>query len=347
MTNLPLYHIQWKKHTLNFKFKAKTSRDVLTQHNCYIISISSKSHPLIVGLGEAAPLPGLSIDYNTDFESTLEQYCQSLSKQLLHSSTITDFIPAHFPSLRFAFETALLDLERGGRQQLFDLNFSSDAYKLPINGLIWMGDLSFMQKQIEAKLQEGYQCLKIKVGSLNFEKEYQLVKSIRENYSEEEMIIRLDANGAYSNDQAQSILDKWSKLGIHSIEQPIIAGQYNSMSELCQSSPIAIALDEELIGTSKTADKRALLQTIKPAYIILKPTLLGGFKATVEWIQLAESLSISWWLTSALESNIALNAISQFAALYQPVLHQGLGTGQLYNNNFPSKLAINSGYLSF
>jgi len=275
----------------------------------------------------------------------LDQYCQSLITQVLHSSTIYDLIPASLPSIRFAFETALLDLERGGRQQLFDMDTVSGSYKLPINGLIWMGDLAFMQQQIESKLNEGYKCLKIKVGSLDFEKEYQLVKSIRKNYSAKDVIIRLDANGAYPVNKALSLLEKWSNLDIHSIEQPIAAGQINSMSELCKKSPIPIALDEELIGLSLKEDKQTLLEKIKPAYIILKPTLLGGLAITSEWIDIADSLSINWWLTSALESNIGLNAISQFAMLYQPVLHQGLGTGELYNNNFPAKVIIQSGYL--
>jgi o-succinylbenzoate synthase len=230
-------------------------------------------------------------------------------------------------------------------QQLFDLNYFSQPLKLPINGLIWMGYLSFMQQQIETKLDENYHCIKIKVGSLDFDKEYQLVKTLRNQYSAAEVIIRLDANGAYPANRALSLIEKWSYLDIHSIEQPIVAGKINSMSELCKKSLIPIALDEELIGLSKTENKLTLLETIKPAYIILKPTLLGGFSATTEWINIAESLSIQWWITSALESNIGLNAITQFTLQYQPNLHQGLGTGQLYTNNFPSKLKIQSGYL--
>ncbi|MFK5893816.1 MAG: o-succinylbenzoate synthase [Pseudomonadota bacterium] len=334
-----------EKKTLNFNFSAKTSRSVLTQHDCYIISISKNNQPDIIGLGEASPLPGLSIDYDKDFESILEQYCHQLRSQTLHSSTITQFIPEQLPSLRFAFETALLDLEQGGKQQLFNSGFTSGTDSIPINGLIWMGELSFMQKQVEEKLQQGYHCIKIKVGSLDFEKEYQLVKSVRERHSAQELIIRLDANGAYSSSNALSMLKKWKKLNIHSIEQPIAAGQHNLMTKLCLSSPIAISLDEELIGVTKATDKMSLLQMIKPAYVILKPTLLGGFKATAEWIHLAQSLSIGWWITSALESNIGLNAIAQFVAQYQPVLHQGLGTGQLYDNNFSTKLTIKSGFM--
>jgi o-succinylbenzoate synthase len=336
-----------EKKTLNFNFKAKTSRAVLTQHDCYIISISNQNQPDIIGLGEASPLPGLSVDYSKNFELILDHYCHSLSYQILDYSTITQFIPEHLPSLIFAFETALLDLAQGGKQQLISSEFTAGINTIPINGLIWMGEPSFMKKQIETKLQEDYQCLKIKVGSLDFEQEYQLVKSIRDIYSAQDVIIRLDANGAYSAKSALSVLEKWEKLNIHSIEQPIAAGQTQLMSELCLSSPISIALDEELIGYTNTQDKLKLLQTIKPDYIVLKPTLLGGFKATAEWINLAQSLSIDWWLTSALESNIGLNAISQFAGQYRPVIHQGLGTGQLYDNNFPSKLDIKSGYLSF
>jgi len=317
----------------------------LLSHNCYILSIIRINSPHIVGLGEASPLPELSIDYRSDFESVLDHYCNILTTQELHSSIINNLIPESLPSIRFAFETALLDLERGGQQQLFDMDAVSGPYKLPINGLIWMGDLAFMQKQIESKLNEGYKCLKIKVGSLDFEKEYQLIHSIRKNYSARDVIIRLDANGAYPVNKALSLLETWSNLDIHSIEQPIAAGQIKAMSELCEKSPIPIALDEELIGLSATKDKQTLLEKIKPAYIILKPTLLGGFAITSEWIRVAGSLSINWWLTSALESNIGLNAISQFAMLHQPALHQGLGTGELYNNNSPAKVIIQSGYL--
>jgi len=317
----------------------------MSSHNCYILSIASKNSPHIIGLGEASPLPGLSIDFSNNFESLLDQYCRSLSTITLHSSIIHDLIPAHLPSIRFAFETALLDLEQGGKQQLFDLDYSDKSLKLPINGLIWMGDFDFMHEQIKAKLAEAYDCIKIKVGSLDFEKEYQLVKSLRKNYSAKEIIIRLDANGAYSNEKVQSILAHWAELDIHSIEQPIKAGQIEEMAHICKTSPIKIALDEELIGITQTEDKYALLESIKPTYIILKPTLLGGFAATAEWISIAESLSIGWWITSALESNIGLNAITQFTLQYQPKMHQGLGTGQLYSNNFSSKLSLQAGYI--
>ncbi|MFK5984122.1 MAG: o-succinylbenzoate synthase [Pseudomonadota bacterium] len=286
-------------------------------------------------------MSGLSPDYSENFATIVDNYCQSLSNKNLHSSTINKYIPAHLPSLRFAFEMALLDLQRGGRQDYFDLTNTT----IPINGLIWMGDLDFMQQQIEAKLYAGYQCLKIKVGSLEFEKEYQLVRLIRNKYSAKKLIIRLDANGAYAINQAQNILEKWSELNIHSIEQPIRAGQITAMAKLCSSSPIKIALDEELIGIIDKQQQEDLLSAIQPAYIILKPTLLGGFNSTLQWIKLAQSLDINWWLTSALESNIALNAITQYTAQFQPVLHQGLGTGALYENNFPTTMQIKNGFV--
>jgi o-succinylbenzoate synthase len=336
------YLISWKKHTLNFKFNAKTSRGNLKHHSCYIIQISSSDMPSIIGLGEASPLAGLSIDYSPNFEEVLDKYCLLLSQQELNSSTITEIIPPDLPSIRFGFETALLDLEQGGQRQLF--NFSPQ-FSIPINGLIWMGDLAFMQQQIDVKLSQGYNCLKFKVGGLNFDQEFDLIQALRNRYNAQDLIIRLDANGAYSKYNVEKVLNQWSLLDIHSIEQPIKQGKYELMAYLCQNSPIDIALDEELIGVDNYDDRKLLLETIKPAYIILKPTLLGGFNAVRQWIDLAESLSIKWWLTSALESNIALNTISQFAAQYNLTLHQGLGTGDLYHNNLCSKHKIESGYL--
>ncbi len=339
-----MFIISYQKYCLDFKFKAKTSRASLTHHNCYIIQICKHDNPNVIGLGEASPLSGLSIDASPDFEKILDKYCHFLCDKKLSISTLYQFIPENLPSIRFAFEMALLDLEQGGRQVLF-ANMQLPAQRaIPINGLIWMGNLDFMQHQIDEKLSQGYDCLKFKVGALNFNQEYQFIKYLRESYPIQKLMIRLDANGAYRTNDALGILDKWAKLDIHSIEQPIAVGQVEQMGLLCKSSPIPIALDEELIGVSGTS-REELLEKISPDYIILKPTLLGGFKASEQWIKLAESFSINWWLTSALESNIALNALAQFVAQYHPSLHQGLGTGGLYINNLPAKTEIKLGQL--
>jgi len=202
-----------------------------------------------------------------------------------------------------------------------------------------------MQKQIQAKIEQGFTCIKMKIGAIDFETEFKLLTSIRQKYSKEQITLRVDANGAFSFEEAKEKLARLAKLGIHSIEQPIAAAQIDLMRELCRQNPLDIALDEELIGIWELAKKRNLLEKIKAQYIILKPTLLGVFRATKEWIQLAETMHIKWWITSALESNIGLNAIAQFTAQYKITIPQGLGTGQLYQNNIDSDLVIKNGHL--
>ncbi|MDL5050943.1 o-succinylbenzoate synthase [Oscillatoria amoena NRMC-F 0135] len=251
--------------------------------------------------------------------------------------------PKGTPSVVFGLETAILDLQNGGKRLLYNNSFVKGE-PIPINGLVWMGDLDQMLQQASIKITDGFRCIKIKVGSLNFEKECDILQYIRKKYFREEIILRLDANGAFKVDEALYKLNELARFGIHSIEQPIKPG-LEEIEELCRKSPIPIALDEELIGLH--AEREKLLKRIKPQFVILKPTLHDGLQGCTEWIKKSEGLGIGWWITSALESNIGLNAISQFAANYPIKLHQGLGTGQLYDDNFPSPLVVERGQLRY
>ena len=250
-------------------------------------------------------------------------------------------------SVQFALETALLDFRNGGKRKFFETTFTNDEVGIPINGLVWMGDKHWMREQIEDKISQGFSCIKLKIGALDFEEELDLLRWLRHQFLQQDLTIRLDANGAFSPTEALEKLQRLEQFGIHSVEQPIRQGQVEEMAGLCRLTPVAIALDEELIGLKHRAGKQQLLHEIQPQYIILKPTLHGGLQSCQEWIELTEQLQIPWWLTSALESNIGLNAISQFAASYNPELPQGLGTGQLYHNNIKSPLEVENGKLFY
>jgi len=345
--------IQIIPHTLQFKFNARTSRGAMQQHQVYYLLVSDSKNSEQIGIGECAPLPGLSFEYHSGFNLELQRVIQYLNKKLRDEninylkSIINKEELKQLPALNFALETACLDLARGGEKHLFTNQFTKGEWGIPINGLIWMGDKIFMQDQIRKKLQEGYTCLKLKIGGLDFDTELAIIKSIRQVASATDLIIRLDANGAFAPEEALTKLEKLAAWQIHSIEQPIRQSQLIAMQYLCQHSPLPIALDEELIGVVEKKDKEQLLDIIKPQFIILKPTLLGGFNACSEWISLAKKASIDWWITSALESNIGLNAISQFTAEYPIKMEQGLGTGQLYHNNISSPLMIKNGKLFY
>lgn len=300
-----------------------------------------------MGIGEAGPLQGLSKE-----GCDLDPFWPGILKRLESSD-----LPANeeevfsfaagaagsIASIQFAIETALLDWLKGGQRCLADTPFYRGEECLPINGLIWMGDRETMRQRIDEKLEQGFSCLKLKIGSLDFKEELDLLRYIRSHYDSRRLMLRVDANGAFSPAEAPEKLRQLAEWELHSIEQPIGQGQGKAMRELCLSSPIAIALDEELIGIRKTVDKIKLLELLAPPYIILKPSLLGGMAETAEWIRLAEERQIGWWITSALEANIGLNAIAQFTAAYTPSLPQGLGTGQLYTNNIPSPLTVEKG----
>ncbi len=323
-------------YQLHFKKPSGTSRGILTHKKIWIIKLWHSENPDIYGLGECNPLVGLSIDDRPDFENKLKAVCDDIEK----NDDLLDF-----PSIRFALETAKKDLMNGGKRILFDNAFSRGEKGITINGLVWIGDVQSMQQQIEEKITQGFKCIKLKIGAIDFDKELMLIKSIREIFSSAEIEIRVDANGAFSVKEALFKLDKLSKLEIHSIEQPIQQGKVKEMAALCKKTPIPIALDEELIQHQNLIEKAKLLDYIRPQFIILKPSLLGGWKASEEWIEIANQNKIEWWITSALESNIGLNAIAQWTYDLKSKLPQGLGTGLLYANNFDSLLEIRKNQL--
>lgn len=341
--------LSYNPHTLQFKFDARTSRGAISEHKVYFVNVWDTATPEVYGRGECAPLAGLSMDYRPDLEHKLLQVAVLVNNQQVELS-IDAALPQElglqeWPALRFALETALLDLENGGNGLIYDNAFSRGERGIPINGLVWMGDREFMQQQIEQKLNDGYTCLKLKIGSLDFKTELEILQSIREVAGADQLTVRVDANGAFAPQEAYKKLERLAKYELHSIEQPIRQGQVQETAQLCAYTPVPIALDEELIGVQEPEAKVELLESIKPQYIILKPTLVGGLAASAEWISMAEARQIGWWMTSALESNIGLNAIAQFTAQCDITLPQGLGTGQLYHNNIPSPLQIRHGEL--
>jgi o-succinylbenzoate synthase len=328
----------YKKHELKFIKLAKTSRNTLRVKPTYFLFLTDEdTHE--TGIGECSTIEGLSLDNETELENKLEDLCKKINNK---QSLSQDFELAHFPAIRFGLETAMLDLKTGGNKRLYTTDFSLGKKGIPINGLIWMGSLEEMTEQIKTKIEQGFNCLKLKIGSHDFDEELNIIANIRKEFKAEEVSIRVDANGAFDFENALEKLQQLSELDIHSIEQPIMQGQIAEMAFLCDQSPLPIALDEELIGVQ---GKEALLEVIQPQYIILKPSLLGGFKDSEEWIRAAEKLRIGWWATSALESNIGLNAIAQWVSTYPIDLHQGLGTGLLYSNNVEPELQIKNGYI--
>ena len=330
----------YKKYTLQFKQPGGTSRGVLHTKETYFFKINQNSK---VGIGECALFKGLSIDDRPDYEEKLQWLCKNihLDKDYLLSELI------QFPSIQFGFEQALLSLQSENKFELFPSKFTKGNDKISINGLIWMGDKSFMQKQIKEKLASGFNTIKLKIGAIDFESELDLLKSIRNEFTVNEIELRVDANGAFQSKDALEKLKRLSVLDLHSIEQPIKSNQWEEMAKLCSKTPLPIALDEELIGVFNNSDKEKLIQTIKPQYIILKPSLIGGFQGTDDWINIANSNNIAWWITSALESNIGLNAIAQYTYTLQTKIPQGLGTGSLFSNNINSPLKVKNGSLHY
>lgn len=317
-------------HQLKFIAPGGTSRGILKIKPSWFIKIFKKNNPSIFGLGECGPIEGLSIDSLIDIPKKLNEVVKNIN----HLSKLN---LSSFPSIEFGIENALNDFKNGGKRIIFKNSFL-DGKPIKINGLIWMGSKDFMLKQVYEKIENGYSCLKLKIGAINFDDEILIIDQIRKKFSADVLEIRVDANGAFKNDDVLLKLKQLSKLKIHSIEQPIRVNQWNEMKKLCKISPIPIVLDEELIGVTKNKDE--LLSYIKPQYLVLKPTLLGGFKKTREWIFEANKRNIDWWITSALESNIGLSAISQFCSEHKLKLPQGLGTGQLFSNNFSSPLEL-------
>ncbi len=313
---------------------------MLHQKETYFLVIKSGSR---IGVGECGVFRGLSCDDRPDYEEKLAWLCKHIQgdvQKLYHALH-------EFPSIQFGLEQAVLSLKSVNKFELFPSEFSKGRDSIPINGLIWMGDQQFMKEQIASKLEEGFTTLKMKIGAIDFKTELGILEDIRRHYSSSELELRVDANGAFTKEDVLAKLERLATFEIHSIEQPVQAGQWELMTGLCKVSPIPIALDEELIGVLNKAQKTTLLETIKPQFIILKPSLIGGFYGSKEWISLAEGFGIGWWITSALESNIGLNAIAQFCYTLNNDMPQGLGTGSLFENNIDSPLYVKKGALHY
>jgi len=346
-----MLHLRFSQRVLRFNFPARTSRGALAEHVAYYLHLSDTAAPEQTGVGEAAPLAGLSPDYGEGFALAVARLCERFNAAAwagFGANQAPAFVGPGLPSLVFALETAALDLARGGTRELYGNAFSRGQAALPINGLVWMGDAGFMREQIREKLAAGYSCLKLKIGSLHFATELALLAEIRAVAGPDRLLLRVDANGAFAPAEALDKLRQLADLGVHSIEQPIRAGQPLALAALCRQSPVPVALDEELIGLTDPALQTALLDAVRPDYLVLKPTLLGGHAATRHWIALARSRGLGWWMTSALESNVGLNAVAQLTGEYDVAgFAQGLGTGQLYHNNVAAPLRIEGGQLHY
>lgn len=366
-----MYKIEISERTLHFKQPAGTSRGVYTTRHSYYLTLTSDELPGVEGVGECATLPDLSCDAKPEYEMTLRQVCQMVEQM---GRIPYDMIRA-YPSITFGLETAFASFFDAAKKfleivpaegassssemlkqkgvsvpagmenltELFDSPFGRGEEGITINGLVWMGTYEEMLARLEEKLQAGFHCVKLKIGAIDFFKELDLIKRIRDVYTKEQVELRVDANGGFLPENAMSQLEALAKYDIHSIEQPIKQHQWPKMAQLCRETPLPIALDEELIGVNVRSMKQALLDTVCPQYIILKPSLHGGIYGCNEWIELANQRGIGSWITSALESNIGLNAIAHYAAkVYgsDVKMPQGLGTGQLFTDNIPMPLEI-------
>ena len=333
-----MYSIKITPRTFHFQHPAGTSRGIYTERKSWMLEMTNDDLPGRKGIGECAPLPELSCDDIPEYEKTLRAVCDRFEQE----GAIDYPMMRPYPSMLFGLETALLNLQSGS-DILFDNDFSRGKVGITINGLVWMGDYDTMLRRIEEKLQQGFHCIKLKIGAIEFEKELDMVKRIRERFSHHEVQLRVDANGGFTFDEALYKLELLAQYAIHSIEQPIKAKQWGYMAELCRESPLPIALDEELIGIIIPEMKAHVLNIIKPAYIVLKPSLHGGMKGVREWVDIANRQGIRSWITSALESNVGLNAVAQLAAdIYgtSGIMPQGLGTGQLFTDNIPMRLEV-------
>ncbi len=330
----------YKKYILNFKQPSGTSRGILKTKETWFVILELNGNQ---GIGECGLFRGLSIDDRPDYEDKLKWVCTNINLGL--EVLLEELI--EFPSIQFGLEMAFKSLESENTFELFPSKFTKSADSISINGLIWMGSEDFMKTQIADKIDSGFNCIKMKIGAIDFESEINLLKSIRNQFTSSDIELRVDANGAFHPSEALEKLKILSDFDLHSIEQPIKQGQHDEMASLCKKTPLPIALDEELIGVFDVTNKQELLQTINPQYIILKPSLVGGYRGTNKWIEYAENQNIGWWITSALESNVGLNAIAQYTYIKHTKMPQGLGTGGLFSNNFESPLKVKNGTLQY
>ena len=339
------YKVDIKPRTFHFKQPAGTSRGVYTERQSWLLILTSTDQPGREGIGECAPLHDLSCDYSLDYEDKLRAFCDDFERE----GHIDYGRMSEYPSMLFGFETALASFEAGSFK-LFDTPFCRGEEGIPINGLVWMGSYDEMLSRLEEKLSAGFHCVKLKVGAIDFERELDLVKRVRERFSPSDVELRLDANGGFTPDEALYKLELLSQYAIHSIEQPIKPRQWSYMAQLCRESPLPIALDEELIGITEPQMMKYMLNVVRPAYIVIKPSLHGGMRGAMQWVDAAQECYAGSWITSALESNIGLNAVAQLAAkVYGPgvTMAQGLGTGQLFTDNIETPVHINGDKLYF
>jgi o-succinylbenzoate synthase len=338
-----MFNAALTKLVFRFITPGKTSRGVLYEKPSWFLSIENKSTG-IRGIGEFSVIPGLNPEFDNKYDNKLLHLVWQINNnQQLPSLNNYN----NFPSIRFGLETALKDMETGGKKLLFPSAFTAGEKGIPVNGLIWMGTIKEMERQIDMKIMAGFTCLKLKIGALDFKTEIELIKNLRKQYNPQQLEIRVDANGAFLPGEALENLNILSEFGIHSAEQPVKPGQWKAMAGLCASSPVPVALDEELIGIDPDLDGERMLAEINPRYIILKPSLLGGFEKSMKWISIAEKTGTGWWITSALESNIGLNAIAQWTYTLQSKMAQGLGTGQVFRNNVSSPLSVKGQFLHY
>lgn len=330
----------YQKYILNFKQPSGTSRGILKTKETWFITLEKDGS---IGVGECGLFRGLSVDDVPHYEDILKWTCLNIHLGL---QVLLDEL-YKFPSIQFGLETAFASFNNEDSFKLFPSSFTDGTDSIPINGLIWMGSEAFMKQQIKDKIDAGFSCIKMKIGAIDFQTELNLLKSIRTEFTSKDIELRVDANGAFLPSEALEKLKMLSEFQIHSIEQPIKQGQWQDMAKLCEETPLPIALDEELIGIFNVTKKQELLQTINPQYIILKPSLVGGFLGSKQWINFANNQEIGWWITSALESNIGLNAIAQWTYTLESKLPQGLGTGSLFTNNFDSPLQVKNGTLQY
>ena len=334
-----MMHASFTSYELLFKRPAGTSRGTLNSKLTYLLKVQDTHSEYV---GECSFFRGLSADCEMEYKPKLQWVCDHINegKEILIKNC------QEFPSIQFGIEQIFAQIERKKNGLFFSSKFTEGKQGIKINGLIWMGNWDFMREQIQQKLEQNDSCIKLKIG-VNWEEEHKILKNLRKEFSASQLELRVDANGGFTYEEAKKVLDRLAKLEIHSIEQPIKAENENLMADLCKYTPTPIALDEELIGKFFKDQKEKTLELINPQYIILKPSLIGGWKGSEEWIEIAEAKNIDWWITSALESNIGLNAIAQWTALFHKDIPQGLGTGSLYTNNFPSKLSVRGEYLFY